>query len=237
MYIAIQNTKNAQKENLKVDLVNYSAKSFSEMPLLKLTTCFQSRFSQSQNVRIISVLPSWHLKSQHVCNPVFLSVEMSNKYRVMRWFQFESPWKLMRQEQKKLKPRGFVKNREPGTKARKTQLFQLFQTFRAANRKHIFHFQTFLQLELQQSLDSARSSTASPQGGVVELDPQQVPHAGLGRIVDDVLVVQERVSVAVTHPGLHAGAHRHRHAVSGGGKSERCQEALWLPSSFKQRGT
>lgn len=68
---------------------------------------------------------------------------------------------------------------------------------------------------LEQSPDCTQSSAASPQRRVVELDPQQVPHAGLGRVVDDVLVVQEGVIVATTHPGLHPGAHRHRRAVSG----------------------
>lgn len=94
------------------------------------------------------------------------------------------------------------------------------------------HFLTPSGLELlEQSPDCTHSSAASPQRRVVELDPQQVPHAGLGRVVDDVLVVQEGVTVATTHPGLHPGAHRHRRAVSGGTKRGRC-EIHWLPGSL-----
>lgn len=91
------------------------------------------------------------------------------------------------------------------------------------------HFLTSSGLELlEQSPDCTHSSAASPQRRVVELDPQQVPHAGLGRVVDDVLVVQEGGTVATTHPG----AHRHRRAVSGGTKRGRC-EIHWLPGSLR----
>lgn len=51
--------------------------------------------------------------------------------------------------------------------------------------------------------------TASPQWRVVELDPQQVPHAGLGRVVNDELVVEEGVTAVFTHPCLHPRPHWH----------------------------
>lgn len=44
---------------------------------------------------------------------------------------------------------------------------------------------------------------ASPQRRVVELDAQQVPHTGLGRVVNDILVVEKRISGVFTHTCLH----------------------------------
>lgn len=139
----------------------------------------------------------------------------------------------MKQEEKRkmLKPHSMDKNWEPVTKRQKIKnCCQIFHPPEQQTGSVSSIFQ-HLELELlQESPVSTHGSTASPQRGVVELDPQQVPHAGLGWVVHDVLVVQEGVSVATTHPGLHAGANRHRHAVSGGTKSENCQasEFSWV---------
>lgn len=43
----------------------------------------------------------------------------------------------------------------------------------------------------------------SPQRRVAELDPQQVPHTSLGRIVNNILVVEKGVTGVSTHPCLH----------------------------------
>lgn len=56
--------------------------------------------------------------------------------------------------------------------------------------------------------------TASPRWRVVELDPQQVPHASLGRVVNDELIVQEGVTVPFPHPRLHSRPHWHGHTIS-----------------------
>lgn len=55
----------------------------------------------------------------------------------------------------------------------------------------------------------------SPQRGVVELYPQQVPHSCLSRIVDDELVVKQRVSFSSRRSGLYARSHWNSHSVSG----------------------
>lgn len=47
----------------------------------------------------------------------------------------------------------------------------------------------------------------------VELDPQQVPHAGLSRVVNHKLIVEEGVTVALSRPGGHPRAHGHRDPV------------------------
>lgn len=171
----------------------------------------RNHFNQSQNIKVLVVfVPLDTSKKPHVCHPVFLSVEMGNKHRVTRWFGFESQILLEKEikqeeKQKTLKPHCFNENWEPVTKKDATVNWQL----------------------LRGSPGSTRGSTASPQRGVVELDPQQVPHAGLGWVVDDVLVVQEGVPVVAPHPGPHPGAHRHRHAVPGGTR-ERKPSSSWV---------
>lgn len=64
---------------------------------------------------------------------------------------------------------------------------------------------------------------ASPQWGVVELDPQQVPHSNLGRVVNYKLIVKEGITFMFTHPCLHCWTHRYIYTLSekGGGWGER----------------
>ena len=62
-------------------------------------------------------------------------------------------------------------------------------------------------------ISSSPFCVASPKGGVVELDPQQVLHAGLGGVVNDELVVQEVVTAVAARPRIPPRTHRHRHTV------------------------
>lgn len=55
--------------------------------------------------------------------------------------------------------------------------------------------------------------SVSPQGRVVELDAQQVPHASLSWTVNDELVVEEGVTAAVSRSRFHSWTHRHCHAI------------------------
>lgn len=54
---------------------------------------------------------------------------------------------------------------------------------------------------------------ASPQRRVVELDPQQVPHTSLGRVVNDILVIEKRITVVFTHTCLHPRPQWHCDAI------------------------
>lgn len=127
-----------------------------------------------------------------------------------------------------LKPHCFNENWEPVTKKKKKQNNTTVAIFQSSKHKVNLAFLNVFRAGTPARV--TQSSEASPQRGVVELDPQQVLHAGLGWVVDDVLVVQEGVSVVITHPGLYPGAHRHRHAVSAGTKRE-SRQALWLLGS------
>ena len=60
------------------------------------------------------------------------------------------------------------------------------------------------------------SLSRSPQRGVVELDSEQVAHADLGGVVNDVLVVEEGVGPGLAHARLHRRANGHREAVPEG---------------------
>ena len=72
------------------------------------------------------------------------------------------------------------------------------------------------------SLPRGCSNHVSPQGGVVEAYSEEVPHACLGGVVDDELVVEEGVATLLPHPRLLARAHRNSHAIS-----ERQREEGW----------
>lgn len=56
----------------------------------------------------------------------------------------------------------------------------------------------------------------SPQRGVVKLDPEQVSHPSLSWVVDDELVVEQRVTIGVTNACFNSRTHRDRHSIPEG---------------------